>query len=189
MSRVLSLSLLICATLLGTACSLPAPRYSPALENTQKLKDAGDFSAAVGKFGSEKGSGNNDPISLRGGSLVSPYGSYAEYLAAAVRQELELAGKLAPAADLQISGVLLKNDIDIAGFSKGNADLSVRFAVRKAGQTLYEQVKTVHTEWDSSFLGAVAIPRGQQQYPLAVQQLLGQLFADPAFIAAVKGSL
>jgi len=47
-------------------------------------------------------------------------------------------------------------------------------------------VKTVRSEWDSSFAAAIAVPKATQQYPLVVQKLLGSLYSDPAFISAIR---
>ena len=103
-----------------------------------------------------------------------------------MRQDLELAGKLAPDAKIEISGALQKNDIDIPPVGSGTGDLEVRFVVKRGGETRYDQVKAIHDTWDSSFVGAVAIPRAQARYPIMVQKLLAELYADPAFVEAVK---
>jgi len=175
------------SVLLASGCSLMAPQYTTNIDNVQKLKDNGEFSAKVGKFDSDKNDANANPITLRGSPLRSPYGdSYAEYVAEAIKQELSLAGKLKPTADVEISGVLLKNDIDARGFSKANGDIEVRFVVKKGLEVRYDQIKTVHYEWESSFLGPVAIPRAQQEYPNLVRKLLEALLADPAFLQALK---
>jgi len=58
--------------------------------------------------------------------------------------------------------------------------------ITRGGQTRYDQVKSIHDEWDSSFVGAIAIPRAQERYPIMVQKLLSELFTDPAFLQAVK---
>ncbi len=70
--------------------------------------------------------------------------------------------------------------------SKASGDLEARFVVKTAGTVRYDQVKTIQDEWDSSFVGAVAIPRAQQRYAVMVQKLLAALFADPAFVEALK---
>lgn len=172
---------------LASGCSLTAPQYSASLTNVQALKDAGAFSAKVGEFSSTKDPANANPISIRGSSLTSPYSeSYALYLAEAIKQELSLAGKLSSAADVEISGILQKNDLDASGFSKGIGIMEARFVVKKSGQVRYDQVKLVNSEWESSFAGAVAIPKAQQEYPTLVQKLLAMLYADVAFIKALK---
>ena len=173
--------------IMGIGCSLMAPQYSASLENVQKLKDAGDYTAKVGEFGSKQDPANANPISLRGSSLSSPYeGSYASYLAEAIKQELALAGKLSSGAHVEVSGVLLKNDIHAAGFSMAYGDIEARFVVKKGGQVRYDQVKSIHYEWESSFAGSIAIPRAQQEYPGLVQKLLATLYVDLSFLQALK---
>jgi len=175
------------AAALTSACSTVAPQYSASIENVQLLKDAGIAASKVGKFESSPNPANANPISLRGSSMQSPYGnSYGLYLAEAIKQELMLAGKLNPDAGIEIGGTLLKNDIDTSGFSVASGDIEARFIVRKGDIVRYDKVKTVHREWESSFAGAVAIPRAQQEYPRVVQQLLSVLYADIDFLGALK---
>ncbi|MEO6935536.1 MAG: hypothetical protein ABI171_09365 [Collimonas sp.] len=164
-----------------------APPYSASIDNVQKLKNSGVSPAKVGEFASSSDKGNVNPISIRGGSMNSPYQkSYSKYVEEALKQELSLANKMAPDAAVEISGKLLKNDLDASGFSTGVADIEARFIVKKSGQVLYDQVKSVHHEWPSSFVGAIAIPRATQEYPNMVQKLLAALYADQAFLEALK---
>ncbi len=187
MYRHLSL-VLICVTVLFTSgCAVVAPKYSASLENVDKLKSISTQSVAVGKFEAIPEKGNSNPISIRGSSLTSPYdNSYALYLAEAMKQELSLAGKLAPDAQIEISGAIRKNDIDISGFSTGNGVIEARFVVTRDGKISYDQIKVINDVWDSSFVGAVAIPRAQERYPIMVQKLLAELYADAAFMDALK---
>jgi len=179
--------LLLAAVALSAGCSMVAPKYSPSLENVQKIKDANISPTKVGTFDFTAAAGNTNPISLRGSSLNSPYdGSYAKYIAEAVKQELVLAGKFAADAQLEVSGALQKNDINIPALGSGTGDLQARFVVKRGGEVRFDQVKMIHDEWDSSFVGAVAIPRAQERYPVMVQKLIGQLLADPAFLQSLK---
>jgi len=172
---------------LGAGCALVAPQYSASIDNVQKLKDAGDFAAKVGSFESVAGPGNPPAISLRGSSLASPYASsYASYLAEALKQELSLAGRYKPDAGVEVTGSLIKNDLDASGISLGSGTIEARFVVKAGNAVRYDQVKAARSEWESSFMGAVAIPRAQQEYPRLVQKLLGTLFADDAFLKALK---
>jgi len=155
----------------------------------EKLKSAGGHSAKVGRFTStsDQDKDNANPISIRGSKFVSPYeGSYANYIAEAIKQELSIANKLDAKADTEGSGTLLKNNIDTSGINVGTADITARFIVEHNGQTLYDGVKAIHHEFPSSFAGAVAVPRARQEYSIAVQRLLASLYADQAFIAAFK---
>ncbi|HEY7642972.1 MAG TPA: hypothetical protein VH814_24785 [Steroidobacteraceae bacterium] len=186
MSRTILLSIALVAAALSSGCSMVAPKYSPSLENVQKLKDSGAQTASVGTFESTPGKGNAKSISIRGSSLSSPYdGSYANYLAEALKQELSMSGKLAADAQVQVSGALQKNDIN-AAVGTASGDMEARFVVKRGGEVRYDQVKSIHDEWDSSFMGNIAIPRAQQRYPVMVQKLLAALYADPAFLQALK---
>lgn len=176
----------VVAVVLG-GCSLMAPQYSASIPNVQKLKNEGDYQARVGSFVSGGPEAHVASISIRGSSLASPYNaSYADYLAEAIKQELLLAGKYNPGSEVEISGVLLKNDLDASGFSVAYGVMEARFVVKKAGVTRYDQVKSVRYQWESSFAGAIAIPRAQQEYPNLVQKLVSELVADPAFLKALK---
>lgn len=187
MFRMMTVVTAFLMIIFSTGCSTMAPQYTPSIENTQSLKDVGHFAAKVGEFSSKAAPENANPIKLRGSSLTSPYqNSYANYLAEAVKQELSLASKLAPDANLEISGVLLKNDIDATGSNIGLVSVEARFIVKKNAVVRYDQVKSIRQEFPSSFAGAVAIPRAVQEYQFAVQKLLGQLYTDKAFIEALK---
>lgn len=173
--------------LLGSGCTIMAPQYSASIENVQKLKDGGNYTAKVGEFTSMNAAGKDQHISLRGSSLVSPYqGSYASYLAESIKLELIMAGKMTPGANVEISGVLLKNNMNITGFSQGLGDIEARFVVKQNGQVRYDKIKSVHNEWESSFAGSIAIPRAVQEYPRLVQALLNALYADNDFLQALK---
>ena len=187
MTRALLLAATLVAASLSTGCTMVAPNYSPSLMNVQKLKDSQAQNLKVGAFKTEPGKGNANPISIRGSSLNSPYGgSYANYLAEALKQELSMAGKFSPDAQIEVSGAIRRNDINAAGTSKASGEIEARFVVTRGGAVRYDQVKAILDEWDSSFVGAVAIPRAQQRYPVMVQKLFAALFADPAFIEALK---
>ncbi len=187
MHRFHTLFFSLAVTILASGCSHIAPQYSASIDNVQTLKDAGKATAKVGEFASSKDKGNVNPISIRGSSFSSPYqDSYSNYLAEAIKQELSMAARLAPNADIEVSGTLLKNDLDASGFSTGHAQIEARFIVKKDQQIRYDQVKSARHEWPSSFAGAVAIPRAVQEYPNLVQKLLASLYADQAFINALK---
>ena len=178
-------AMLVCICISG--CSMMAPNYSASIPNVQKLKDAGNIKAKVGTFSSAKDPANANPISIRGSTLNSPYNSsFSEYLAMAIRQELEMAGKLAANSDVEISGTLLKNDLDGSGFSIGYGTIEARFIVKKGTTVRYDKIKAAKTQWESSFAGAIAIPKAQQEYSNLVQQLLVVLYSDQDFMQALK---
>lgn len=187
MQRLITLLAALAITLLGSGCSMMAPQYTASLDNVQMLKDAGSHTVKVGTFTSSADKANANPLSIRGSSLASPYqGSYANYVAEAIKQELSLAKKLSSDTTLEISGTVLKNDLDASGFTTGIASIEARFVVKRSDQVRYDQIKSVRHEFPSSFAGAVAIPRAVQEYPVAIQKLLASLYADKAFIDALK---
>lgn len=184
--RLSSAVLVLLAALLH-GCAIQAPAYSPSADAVERARNSGIQPATVGGFTIKPGATGADSISLRGNTMASPVGgNYAAYLAEALRTELRLAGKLDPQSRLEISGQLLSNDIAAGGFSTNSGYIEASFVVKHAGQTRYEAVKRAEASWDSSLVGAIAIPRAQQQYPVLVQQLIGTLWADPLFLAALK---
>lgn len=182
----------ICSTLLVVltlgACSFVAPKYNSSPENVNRLRDAGLGKVKVGEFAADPQAKNNvDKLTIRGSSYASPYNkSFAAYLKESLRQELEDARLLDAGADAEVSGVLLRNELDGSGFSIGTADIEARFRVRRDGTVRYDRVKSAHHEWESSFVGATAIPAAAENYPTVVQKLLTSLFGDADFIAALK---
>lgn len=182
--RLLTLAAVASAALL-TACTTPAPTYNPSVENAESLK--GLAASTVGEFQLAMSGGGGTSISLRADSMVSPVGSnYAAYLAEALRSELSLAGKLDPKSPFEITGTLLKNDISAGGFSTNSGEIEARFVLKRGGQERYSAVKRVQSQWESSFIAAVAIPKARNQYPLMVQQLIKELLSDSEFVKALR---
>lgn len=180
---------MLCAAsiaLLATGCSTMAPQYPASLDNVAVLKNQGG-TAKVAAFQSSPAKENNNPISLRGNSLQSPYqDSYANYLAEALKQELSLASKYSANSAIEISGTLLKNDLDASGFSTGKGIIEARIVVKNRDTVKYDKVKNAQHEWDSSFMGNIAIPNAVAAYPVLVSKLLAAIYADPDFTAALK---
>ena len=81
---------------------------------------------------------------------------------------------------------MIKNNINAGGLSVNDGQIEARFTVKRAGQVKYDKVQKIEKTWESSFVGAVAIPLAANNYPVMVQQLLKNLFSDPEFISAVK---
>jgi hypothetical protein len=175
---------LLCAVTSG--CSMVGPTYQGSMDNVTALQKGGDFSAKVTEFKSEQQKGNENPISLRGNTMRSPYNdSFAAYLTEAVKQELVLANKYSEDSKVDISGELLQNTVD-AAISRGTAKIEARFVVTNAGEVKYDQTKFAVHDWPSSFVGAVAIPRAIEEYQTVVSKLLNSLFSDQAFLNALK---
>lgn len=174
---------------LMTACSAVAPPYAPIPMNLVRLREAGLEPMRIGEFKAAdptKADALNH-LSIRGGSYTSPYqGSYVEYLKQALTLELKAANLLDPASTVVLAGFLVANDLDASGFSTASARMEARFQVTRAGQVTFDKVLSAKFDWDSNFIGGIAIPRARQNYPVVVQQLLANLFADPDFNGALR---
>jgi len=170
-----------------TGCAMNAPHYAPSIDNVESIKRIGNFTAKVGQVEAPVTPATPATLSIRGSSMASPNPpSYGAYVAEALKQELSMANKLKTDAGTEISGTLVKNDIDASGFSTGTATISARFVVNKDGKVVFERVKSVDHKWDSSFVGAVAIPNALIGYRDTVQKLLAALYADPDFSNSLK---
>jgi hypothetical protein len=184
MSTLRAAALLVCAALLH-GCALQAAPYQASIDNVESWKKSGPVN--LGAFTVKADATGATSIGLRGNPMNSPVGAdYAAYLADALRKELTLAGKLDPKSSLEISGALLKNDIAAAGVSTNSGEIEARFIVRRDGAVRYDAVKRAEASWESSFVGAIAVPKAQQQYPILVQQLLAKLLGDAQFQAALR---
>ena len=63
--------------------------------------------------------------------------------------------------------------------------MEVELTVTRDDTRRLRKTYTARTTFESSFAGAVAIPKGQLEYANLVRTLLRQVYTDPAFIAAV----
>lgn len=171
----------------ATGCATKAPPYQASIDNVEAVRKAELKPMQMGKFVAAPNATGATSISLRGSAMASPAGEgYADYLAAALRQELELARLLNDQSMIEVSGVLLKNDIAAGGIRTNSGEIEARFTVRRDGALRYEVVKRAELTWESSLVGAIAIPLARQNYPKLVRKLIGELVSDAAFVAACK---
>lgn len=178
---------LVACVLAMQGCAVKSASYQPSIDNVELLKKGNGRAVALGSFTVQAGAPGGASVSLRGNPMLPAVGSdYAGYLADALKQELVLAGKLDPRSDLVIAGTLLKNDIAAGGLSTNSGEIEARLVVRSGGTVRYDAVKRADASWESSFAGAIAVPKAQQQYPQLVAQLLNKLMSDPQFIAALR---
>jgi hypothetical protein len=73
-----------------------------------------------------------------------------------------------------------------AAIGEGKGALAARFVVVKAGKVVYDKELRAEAKWESSFVGAVAIPRAVNEYTTLHRQLVTKLLDDPQFRVAVK---
>lgn len=177
--------LLVVLTLatLFSGCSIMAPNYSPTVKSAQAVKSSNAAPVSLTKATAAKPDLNK--VSLRGNALKSPTGDYSSYIEQALKKELSDAGLLDTKSTVAIGTQLTKNDIDTS-MAKGKGDLAAVFTVTKNGSKVFEKEITAHEEWESSFVGAIAIPNAMNAYPTLVNDLIVNLFKDKDFLKAIS---
>jgi hypothetical protein len=178
----------VIASALLTGCAGVAPPYAPSIDNVQALKSAGAASPLkTGTFGVTPGMSGATTISLRGSTIASPVGNnFGDYLASALQQELDLAKLYNAQSDIEISGTLITNNIDAGGIITNGGQIEARFLVKSQGKLVFDKVKRIERKWDSSFVGAIAIPLATNNYTFMVQSLVSSLVSDPDFVKAIR---
>lgn len=185
--RLLSpLALAACLTMAGCASvQMPAPTASA--ENVQRLRAANLAATKVGSFALAPGRDakmDTELGGLRGSSITPAQGSFARQLRDTLVAELGAAGLVNEASPLLIEGWLTDSQVD-AAISKGTGRLAARFTVKRSGRQVYDKELAADATWESSFMGAVAIPAAINQYTALYKALVTQLLDDPAFRTAL----
>jgi hypothetical protein len=159
-----------------------------SVDNIQKAKASGMGPVAVGEFalGSGRPKALDEGIGLRSNTVSSPYqGSFAQYLKETLSVELKGAGLLDPASKTVVQGWLTDSQLD-AAVGEGTGSVAARFVVLRAGKSVYDKELKASARWESSFVGAIAIPAAVNQYSGLYRQLVSQLLDDASFRAAVR---
>jgi hypothetical protein len=180
------LATLLATALATTGCALTAPSYTTNYSAVSELKSKDLQPVKVGDITRSAAARNVDKINIRASAYNSPYGSFTRYFQEALRDELDHANLIDAASNTEITGELIRNKLDASGFSIGFVEMEARLFVRRDNNLVYDGAKSIRHEWPSNFLGDIAITRAAANYPLAVRKLLGEFYADPAFIAAIK---
>jgi len=191
MNKFFRFCALACAgaiTVLMTGCaSTPMGMPQASIENTARLRNAPVAPVKVGAFtlDSAKPADLDKSMSLRAASIHSPVNnSFAQYLGETLRAELAAAGLVDPNSQTVITGSLVESEVDTA-IGTARAKLAARFVVTRAGAVHYDRTLAAESSWESSFVGAVAIPMAAGQYQNLYRKLAGQLFDDADFRKAV----
>jgi hypothetical protein len=166
---------LILALALGGCASQPLPTYQISIANQMTLASL----AQKAKYSVLQGGDPHDvDASVRGRRITSPSnGSWSVYFDDAIRTELVSSQNFDAASPQSIQATLVK-----VLLADGRARLSARFIVRRGDVVEYDKVLLVKRKWDSSILGAIAIPNGFSQSAALFQQLLHRFFKDPDFV-------
>jgi hypothetical protein len=182
--RLTAATLALC--LLATGCTINGPRYNPFVGNTLALREAGLDKVAIGEIRKDPQCRDDvDKVKARAMNVTSPYGSYTAYLRAALAAEFDHADLLDAGSVVSIDGVLLGNTL-AGGKGREFAALQAQLTVTRDGKTAWQGTKSARYEWESAFLGEVAIPRAIANYQIGVQRLIAAFIADPEFVAALR---
>lgn len=188
MKKIIMFIPLLALLAFNVGCSVTANKYTVSTDNVDKLRKSGDSKVAVGKFTADANKeAEINGLTMRGGSFASPYNnSYPEYLQTALKDELSFAGRLSKDSQIVVSGVMLDNKFDGSGINVGEASVSARIKVLRAGTEKYNKVVTTDFKWESYFAAFSATPAAQIAYVNMIQKFLGKLYSDVDFINAIK---
>lgn len=178
--RLLLISALV---LLMTGCgALKAPAYSPDYQALDSLKNKKLVNVSVARVEPSDPEHKVNIIPLRAMSLVAEQGTFSAYLESALIEDLSQMGIYQADSGIQISAELVENNIDISSFSTGVGKIVINLEILKSGNGVFQKEYVGTTEFESSFAGAVAIPKAQTEYPFLVRAVLKQVYSDPEFI-------
>jgi hypothetical protein len=164
-----------------TGCSTPVTNYQSSVSNLEALKVQTGRALSLGQFKLDSAKPSLNSVSARTTSLKMPDGNnYADHLKRGAKIELETAGRFDANSPLKLEGTLLQNDLS-AAVGTGTSTLSARFNLSDAGKPVFDKVITQNSQWESSFIGAIAIPAAIREYGANFQKLLNKLFVDEDF--------
>ncbi len=180
-------SLLSLALFLGGCASVKLDATGASPGTVEKLRaanltpaQAGTFKLAAGKPAAM----DTDLSGLRGNSLAPAKGSFAQLLKDSLIVELSAAGLYDTSSPHVIEGQLTDSMVD-AAIGTGKGRLAARFTVNRAGALSFDKELAVDASWESSFVGAVAIPAAMNQYGALYKALIAKLVDDPDFRRAL----
>lgn len=185
MTKLFTLILML-ISMVGCASVKMSPPSASA-DTLHKLRAANLESSSVGEFGLAPGLKPELDKSLgglRGMSLRGANDSFSQQLKDTVIVELKAAGLYDEKSELQIEAQLLESQVN-AAINKGSAKLAANFTVDKAGKRIFEKSFSVDSQWDSSFIGDIAVPEAINQYSSLYRQLVAKLFDDKDFQIAL----
>lgn len=177
---------LLAASLVGCATvTMPPPTASAS--TVEQLRAANLAPSTVGNF--SLAPGRNPDMDrtlggLRGSSIQPASGSFSRQLKDVIVAELKAAGLYDEKSQIQIEAQLTDSQVD-AAIGTGTALLAAHFTVDRAGKRVFDKEVSVDAKWESSFVGAIALPAAINQYMSLYQALAAKLFADQDFRKAL----
>jgi hypothetical protein len=179
--------LLVVLSAFTSGCATTLAPHQPSLDTVTLLRSSGIAKLAVGDFKLAPGAKPDidRSVTARASTASPAEGTFSAYLKAALVSDLKASGLYDADAPLAVQGQLVDAQLD-TGMSTGKTLVSAHFQVMHSGQTVFDKtLKDEHT-WESSFIGAVAIPRALNEYQAGYANLLGQLYKDPDFLSACR---
>jgi hypothetical protein len=176
-----ALALVMLPGCISTSTDASPPDFATLLTLRHGLGKA----VATGNFGLASPS-VGAAINIRGSTMHPPKGqSFADVLEQAIAAQLRAAGRFDATAPIRITGLLTGSRAG-EDLAHGHATLVADIVVMRGGTRLFARRYDVVTSWDSSFLGAIAIPEAFRQYNALYDQLSRKILSDPDLIAAVN---
>ena len=173
-------------TLIGCASvKMPAPTASAA--TVEKLRTANLAPATAGTFAVAPGKPadmDRNLSGLRGSSLTAASGSFSQQLKEEIVASLKAAGLYDERSPIVVEGRLTDSKVD-AAIGTGTGRLAAQFTVNRAGKRVFDKELAVDAQWESSFVGAIALPAAINQYGALYKTLVGKLFDDADFKRAL----
>ncbi|WP_432728557.1 hypothetical protein [Variovorax sp. W6] len=183
--RSLLLPAVLAAAAMATGCApLLAPPYAADYETLDKLEATRPGMVALAKAQPTDAEEKVNTVRLRSARLLSPSGSFAQYLQDAMMRDLSEISAYDPKAPTRIAARVLVNEIDL-GVINGSGRMEVEITVTRDTAQRLRKTYRAETAFDSSYASIVAVPAGQAAYPRLVRALLRQVYADPQFVAAI----
>ena len=175
----------LAVVVLTTGCApLLAPPYAADYETLDRLEATRPGPVALTKAQPIEAEEKVNTVRLRSARLLSPSGSFAQYLQDALMRDLSEISVYDPKAPTRIAARILVNEIDL-GVINGTGRMDVEVTVTRDGTQRLRKTYRAETAFDSSYASIVAVPAGQAAYPRLVRALLRQVYADPQFVAAI----
>jgi 2-hydroxychromene-2-carboxylate isomerase len=175
----------LAVVVLTTGCApLLAPPYAADYETLDRLEATRPGPVALVKAQPTEPEEKVNTVRLRSARLLSPSGSFAQYLQDALMRDLSEISVYDPKAPTRIAARILVNEIDL-GVINGTGRMDVEVTVTRDGTQRLRKTYRAETAFDSSYASIVAVPAGQAAYPRLVRALLRQVYADPQFVAAI----
>lgn len=185
-----AVSMMLPLALLGTlgcaSVQLDAGSATPA--TLEQLRGAGLAPMQVGPFALAAGKPAEMDRALSGGlrgsTLTPAKGSFAQLLKDTLVVELAAAGLYDVNSPVVVQGELTDSAVD-AAIGTGTGRLAARFKVHRGGELVFDRELVVQSSWESSFMGAVAVPMAMNHYHGMYKTLVAKLVQEPGFRKAL----